>query len=68
MTIDIGALAGFLLLFLLYQIAEANGLDILHLPRKPLSTFLLYIVVIIAAALVAYGQGANGLAAALTAA
>ncbi len=63
MTIDIGALAGFLLLFLPYQIAEANGLDILHLPRKPLSTFLLYIVVIIAAALVAYGQGANGLAA-----
>ena len=62
MAIDSGALAGFLTLFLLYQVAEANGLDILHIPRKPLSTFLLFIVVIIAAALVAYGQGADGLA------
>ncbi|MCA9865801.1 MAG: CPBP family intramembrane metalloprotease [Anaerolineae bacterium] len=63
MTINMGALAGFLTLFVIYQIAEANGLDILHIPRKPLSTFLLFIGVIIAAAIVAYGQGANGLAA-----
>ncbi len=63
MAINLGALAGFLTLFLLYQIAEANGLDILHIPRKPLSTFLLFIGVIVAAAVVAYGQGAGGLAA-----
>ena len=53
MTINMGALAGFLTLFVIYQIAEANGLDILHIPRKPLSTFLLFIGVIIAAAIVA---------------
>ncbi|MBP6017035.1 MAG: CPBP family intramembrane metalloprotease [Candidatus Promineofilum sp.] len=63
MAINLGALAGFLTLFLLYQIAEANGLDMLHIPRKPLSTFLLFIGVILAAALVAYVQGADGLAA-----
>lgn len=63
MALNLGALVGFLTLFLLYQIAEANGLDILHIPRKPLSTFLLFIVVIIAAALIAYAQGADGLAA-----
>lgn len=63
MTMNVGALAGFLTLFVIYQIAEANGLDILHIPRKPLSTFLLFILVVVAAAIVAYGQGANGLAA-----
>ena len=63
MSMNVGALAGFLTLFVLYQIAEANGLDMLHIPRKPLSTFLLFIGVIVAAAVVAYAQGANGLAA-----
>lgn len=58
-----GVWIGFLTLFVLYQIAEANGLDLLHIPRKPLSTFFLFIAVIVAAGAVAYLQGANGLAA-----
>ena len=63
MDIYLAVLFGFLTLFLLYQIAEANGLDILHIPPKPLSTFLLFIVVVVAADLVARLQKANGLAA-----
>ena len=61
MSMNVGALAGFLTLFVLYQIAEANGLDMLHIPRKPLSTFLLFIGVIVAATVVANGLAAYGL-------
>ena len=57
-----GVWAGLIVLIGLYQIAEANGLDMLHIPRKPLSTFLLFIAVIVAAGLIAYLQGADGLA------
>ena len=63
MGINFGVLFGFLALFLLYQIAEANGLDILRNPPKPLSTFLLFILVIVAAGLIACLQKADGLAA-----
>lgn len=63
MSMNFGVLTGFLTLFLLYQIAEANGQDILHISRKPLSTFLLFILVMVVAALVARLQRVNGLAA-----
>jgi len=33
-------LAGFLTLFLLYQLAEANGQNLLKIPGKPYSIFL----------------------------
>lgn len=53
---------GFLALFLLYQIPEANGQDLLRLPWKPYSTFVLFLLVVVAAELVARWQGADGLA------
>lgn len=52
-----------MLLFVIYQIAEANGQEILRIPWKPLSTFILFILVIMAAELVAHFQKADGLAA-----
>ena len=55
--------AGFLLLFLLYQIAEANGQDLLKFPGKPYSIFGLFAIVIPAADLVARWQNAPGLSA-----
>jgi uncharacterized protein len=56
-------LIGFLILFLLYQLAEANGQDLIELPGKPYSILLLFLLVIPAAYLVARWQGDNGLAA-----
>jgi hypothetical protein len=58
----ISVLVGFLILFLLYQLAEANGLDLIDLPGKPYSILLLFFLVIPAAYLVARRQGDNGLA------
>ena len=52
-------LAGFL--FLLDQIAEANGQGILKFPGKPYSIFLLYLLIIPLAAAVACWQNAPGL-------
>lgn len=63
MPSNLTILSGYLILFLLYQIAEANGQDILHIPPKPLSIAILFLLVIGAAALVARWQGADGLAA-----
>lgn len=56
-------LTGFLILFLLYQLAEANGQDILKFPGKPYSIFALFLLVIPAAHWVARWQGDSGLAA-----
>ncbi len=55
-------LLGFLFLFLLYQLAEANGQDLIRLPGKPYSILLLYLLVIPAAYFVARWQGDDGLA------
>ncbi len=55
------ALSGFLILFLLYQLAEANGQGLLKFPGKPYSVFLLFLLVIPAAELVARWQGDPGL-------
>lgn len=57
------AISGLLLLFLLYQIAEANGQDVLKFGGKPYSIFVLFLLVIPAADLVARWQDAPGLAA-----
>lgn len=54
-------LVGFLALFLLYQIAEANGQGLVNVPGKPFSILLLYLLVIPAADLVARWQHAPGL-------
>jgi uncharacterized protein len=54
---------GFLLLFLLYQIAEANGQELLKIPGKPYSIFLGFALVIPVADLVARWQNAPGLSA-----
>jgi uncharacterized protein len=56
-------LAGFLILFLLYQLAEANGQGLIDVPGKPYSILLLFLLVIPAAYLVARWQGDSGLAA-----
>jgi membrane protease YdiL (CAAX protease family) len=56
-------LLGFLILFALYQLAEANGQNLLKFPGKPYTIFLLFLAVIPAAALVARWQGAPGLSA-----
>jgi hypothetical protein len=55
-------LVGFLILFLLYQLAEANGQNLIDFPGKPYSILLLFLLVIPAAYLVARWQGDNGLA------
>lgn len=59
----IDLLIGFLILFLLYQLAEANGQGLLKFPGKPYSIFALFLLVIPAAHLVARWQGDSGLAA-----
>jgi uncharacterized protein len=56
-------LTGFLILFLLYQLAEANGQDLIDIPGKPYSILLLFLLVIPTAYFVARCQGDNGLAA-----
>lgn len=56
-------LAGFLILFLLYQLGEANGQGLLKFPGKPYSVFGLFLLVIPAAHWVARWQGDTGLAA-----
>jgi uncharacterized protein len=56
-------LVGFLILFLLYQLAEANAQGLLKIPGKPYTIFLLFLLVIPAADLVARWQGAPGLSA-----
>jgi uncharacterized protein len=58
----INLLIGFLILFLLYQLAEANGQDLLKFPYKPYSILLLYLLILPAAALIAYWQNDSGLA------
>lgn len=56
-------LGGYLAIFLFYQIAEANGQDILSIPPKPLSTFILFILTIVVVAVVVRLLGVKGLAA-----
>lgn len=56
-------LIGFLVLFLLYQLAEANGQELLKFPGKPYSIFALFLLVLPAAHWVARWQGDLGLAA-----
>ena len=63
MTTALAILSGYLAIFLFYQIAEANGQDILSIPPKPLSTFILFILTVVVVAVVAHLQGINGLAA-----
>lgn len=63
MTTALAILAGYLAIFLFYQIAEANGQDILSIPPKPLSTFSLFILTAVVVAVVARLLGVNGLAA-----
>ena len=63
MTAVLAILAGYLAIFLFYQIAEANGQNILSIPPKPLSTFILFILAIVVVAIVAHLQGINGLVA-----
>jgi len=63
MTAALAIAAGWLAIFLFYQIAEANGQDILSIPPKPLSTFLLFILAIVVVVVVARLQGIDGLAA-----
>ena len=54
---------GFLLLCLVYQLAEANGQAVLKVPGQPYSTVGLFMLVIAAADLMARWQGASDLAA-----
>lgn len=63
MTATLAILAGYLAIFLVYQLAEANGQDILSIPPKPLSIFVLFVLTIGVVAVVAYLLGLNGLAA-----
>lgn len=63
MSVPLAILAGYLAIFLIYQIAEANGQDLLSIPPKPLSTFILFILAVVTVAVVARLQGLNGLAA-----
>jgi membrane protease YdiL (CAAX protease family) len=55
-------LTGFAILFLLYQLAEANGQGLIKVPGQPYSIFILFLLVIPAAAVVARWQGQAGLA------
>jgi len=63
MTAALAIVAGYLAIFLFYQLAEANGQDILSIPPKPLSIFVLFVLTIVVVAIVAYLLGVNGLAA-----
>ncbi len=54
-------LIGFLILFLLYQLAEANGQDLLKVPGKPYSILLLFLLIIPVAEMIARWQGDSGL-------
>lgn len=63
MTAALPILAGYLTIFLVYQIAEANGQDILSIPPKPLSILILFILAIVVVAGVARLLGLGGLAA-----
>lgn len=63
MTAPLAIVAGYLAIFLVYQIAEANGQNILSIPTKPLSILVLFILTIGVVAVVAYLLGLNGLAA-----
>ncbi len=56
-------LAGFLILFLFYQLAEANGQGLLNIPWKPYSILLMFLLILPAAHLVARWQGDSGLGA-----
>jgi membrane protease YdiL (CAAX protease family) len=62
-TVNQAAGIGFLVLFLLYQLAEASGQDLLRLPKRPYSTFGLFLLMILATIFVAYALGENGLSA-----
>ncbi len=63
MVAALAIFAGYLAIFLFYQLAEANGQDILSIPPKPLSIFVLFVLTIVVVAIVAYLLGVNGLAA-----
>ena len=63
MTAALAIIAGYLAIFLIYQTAEANGQDLLSIPPKPLSIFVLFVLTIVVVAVVAYLLGLNGLAA-----
>ena len=63
MATALAILVGYLAIFLIYQTAEANGQDILSIPPKPLSIFVLFVLTIVVVAVVAYLLGLNGLAA-----
>jgi hypothetical protein len=54
-------LIGFLILFLLYQLVEVNGQDLLKFPGKPYSIFLMFLLVIPVAGIVALWQNDSGL-------
>lgn len=45
----INILIGFLIIFLHYQLAEANGQDLINFPGKPFSILLLFFLVILTA-------------------
>ncbi len=57
----VNILIGFLILFSVYQVAEANGQGILRFPGKPYSILILFLLVIPAAEMVARWQGDPGL-------
>ena len=59
MVAALAILSGYLAIFLFYQIAEANGQDILSIPPKPLSTFSLFILAVVVVAVVARLLGVN---------
>jgi len=63
MTAALAIVAGYVAIFLFYQLAEANGQDLLSIPPKPLSIFVLFVLTIVVVAVVAYLLGLNGLAA-----
>lgn len=62
-TVNAPAVMGFLVLFLFYQLAEASGQDLLRLPKRPYSTFTLFLLVIITAIFVAHALSGDGLGA-----
>lgn len=58
---SVNVFIGFLILFCIYQLAEANGQDVLNFPGKPYTILFLFILVIPAADVVARWQGDLGL-------